>query len=350
MISLTFKNYKLNFVNPATTSRGTIIKKPGWFFELIDSEIHERKFHGECSVIPGLSIDNLSAMDSTIQEICIFVNAHQTLDLPVDIEDFPSIEFGFEMLLADYHSAKEKVYFQSDFSNGKHGIPINGLIWMGDKRKMYEQIKSKLEQEWRCIKIKIGGINFDDEIDLLKYIRHNFDESELELRLDANGAFEINQALEKLEILSQFDIHSIEQPIKQGNIEDMAILCQKTPIPVALDEELIGIYSTKVKKELLETIKPDYIIIKPSLLGGWNKSDEWIDIATELNIDYWVTSALESNIGLNAIAQWTSTKSTPNKIHGLGTGMLYTNNFHSPLKIKQDKLFFNPKENFQIQF
>ena len=350
MLSLTFKQYNLRFINPVTTSRGTMIEKPSWFFELTDSNLSERKFHGECSVIPDLSIDNLKLIESKMNDNCFLVNKNQTLEINTDNIIFPSVDFGFEMLLADYHSKNEKVLFENDFTDGYIGIPINGLIWMGDKRKMYGQIKSKLDRGWKCIKIKVGGIKFEDEIDILKYIRHNFDENELELRLDANGAFASVDALNKLEILSQFDIHSIEQPIRQGNIEEMAKLCQSSPIPIALDEELIGIFDKEKKIELLKSINPDYIIIKPSLLGGWKKSDEWIDIATEINIGYWITSALESNIGLNAIAQWTASKSDSNKVHGLGTGMLYENNFKSPLKIIHDKLFFDPEEKFQIQF
>lgn len=349
MINLKFFPYNLIFKRPSTTSRGTLTEKPGWIFELTDTDMDSLKFHGECPVIPGLSPDNILMVEDKLQNFCNKVNNLQTIELDEDLNLFPALQFGLETLKMAYNSKNEKVFFENEFTSGNRGIPINGLIWMGDKRNMFDQIKEKLNTGWRCIKIKIGGIDFNDEIKLLKYIRNEFSENELELRLDANGAFQYDEAIEKLTRLSQFYIHSIEQPIKQGNIEKMAEICDNSPIPIALDEELIAVNEIELKKKLLQTIKPDYIILKPSLLGGFEKSDEWINFTEVEDIEYWVTSALESNIGLNAISQWTSTKSDLNKVHGLGTGMLYVNNFESPLKIDRDELFFDPKENFKIK-
>jgi o-succinylbenzoate synthase len=346
MIELSYKKYDLIFRNPAGTSRGILKTKTSWIFILKDSEKPNKIFHGECSLIQGLSPDDSSLINDIMNEICIKVNNSQLLDNILIPEDFPAIKFGFEMLILDYNSEKEKLLFNSDFTLGKAGIPINGLIWMADKNNMFSQIKNKLDSGWNCIKLKIGAIDFNSEIELLKYIREQYSVDHVEIRLDANGAFKSEDALNKLNILSDFTIHSIEQPIKQGNIEKMSELCEISPIPIALDEELIGVASVE-KFKLLDTIKSAYIVLKPSLLGGFKESQEWTNIASSLNIEYWITSALESNIGLNAIAQWTATL-PGNKTHGLGTGMLYTNNFISPLNIKDQKLFYNISESWEI--
>ncbi|HSM64126.1 MAG TPA: o-succinylbenzoate synthase, partial [Gillisia sp.] len=221
-------------------------------------------------------------------------------------------------------------------------IPINGLVWMGEKSFMKEQILSKIKDGFKCIKLKIGAIDFNSELDLLKFIRSEFSSEEIEIRVDANGAFSPEDALAKLKRLSQFNIHSIEQPIKQGQWEKMAKLCELTPIPIALDEELIGITDVTKKLDLLQTIKPQYIIFKPSLIGGYRGTEEWLNLANEMSIGWWVTSALESNVGLNAISQWTFTKNSPLP-QGLGTGGLYTNNFESPLEVKNGTIMYNPK-------
>jgi len=238
-----------------------------------------------------------------------------------------------------------KILFDTDFTNGSYKIPINGLIWMGDKRYMFDQIKTKIAEGWSCIKMKIGAIDFQEELDLIKYIRSQFNVEELELRVDANGAFSPENALEKLKRLSDFHIHSIEQPIRAGQIEPMSVLCENTPIPIALDEELIGINRFDDKLALIKDIRPQYIILKPSLLGGWKASEEWIDIAKKYNTKYWATSALESNIGLNAIAQWTATLDK-DLVHGLGTGQLFTNNFPSPLYANKGYLSYRKEENW----
>ncbi|VAV83906.1 O-succinylbenzoate synthase, partial [hydrothermal vent metagenome] len=251
--------------------------------------------------------------------------------------EFPAIQFGLEMAFLSLKSQDKFTLFPSKFTEGKDTIPINGLVWMGDKQFMAQQIKEKIENGFRCIKMKIGSIDFKTEVELLRSIRQEFSVNDIELRVDANGAFSPNEALEKLKTLSEFDLHSIEQPIKQGQFEAMASLCEQTPLPIALDEELIGVFDITKKEELLHNINPQYIILKPSLIGGFKGSNEWIKSAEQQNIKWWITSALESNVGLNAIAQWTYTLG--NKMpQGLGTGSLFTNNFLSPLIVENGTL------------
>jgi L-alanine-DL-glutamate epimerase-like enolase superfamily enzyme len=245
------------------------------------------------------------------------------------------------MALLDLKAKGSKLLFPSIFTNGKTGIPINGLVWMGDKAFMQKQIREKIESNYHCIKLKIGALNFETELAIIKEIRREFSANEIEIRLDANGGFQPENALEKLKKLAVYDIHSIEQPIKQGLFEKMAQLCEQSPIPIVLDEELIGIESAD-KEFVIAKIKPAYIILKPSLLGGFKQSEEWIRLAEKHHVKWWVTSALESNIGLNAIAQWTYTLQSALP-QGLGTGQLYHNNIPSPLEISEAKLYYNPE-------
>jgi L-alanine-DL-glutamate epimerase-like enolase superfamily enzyme len=237
--------------------------------------------------------------------------------------------------------------FPSDFTKGKQHIPINGLVWMGDKAFMKKQLEEKLASGYSCIKLKIGAIDFETELELLQFIRNNYSSQEIEIRVDANGAFHSTAALEKLKRLAEFELHSIEQPIKQGQLHEMASLCETSPIPIALDEELIGVVSEAEKSKLISTIKPQYIILKPSLIGGFKSATDWINIAKLNNVGWWITSALESNIGLNAIAQWTATLNN-NMPQGLGTGALYTNNFNSPLVAENGILRFDTNANWQV--
>lgn len=347
MIELKVEKVDLIFKKPASTSRGMLFSKPSWIFVLTDTDRNSMKFHGECSIIPGLSVDDERRISDILQEICTTVNRRQNLDHVIIPNGFPSVEAGFEMLNKDHLSKVEKVLFDSEFTSGMKSIAINGLIWMGDKKSMFDQIRDKLINNWRCIKLKIGGIDFMEEIELLRYIRSHFNLHDLELRLDANGAFSPAEAMEKLKLLSDFDIHSIEQPIRQGQPDKMAHICEFSPIPVALDEELIGITEYAKKAQLIRDIKPAYIVLKPGLLGGWKHSEEWIRAAAMLNIAYWVTSSLESNIGLNAISQWTATLKN-DMVHGLGTGMLYKNNFDSPLEVSGPELHFRTKKRWKI--
>lgn len=287
----------------------------------------------------GLSADDRTDYEEKLYWLC--KNIHLDLEqLLAELIEFPSIQFGLEQAFLSLKSKNPFELFPSEFVSNQRPISINGLIWMGDKTFMKDQIKEKIASGFSCIKMKIGAIDFDQELKLLQFIREEFSAKDLELRVDANGAFAPENALEKLKQLSEFDLHSIEQPIKQGQYEEMARLCESTPLPIALDEELIGVFDVTNKKELLQTIQPQYIILKPSLVGGFAGSNEWITISENNNIGWWITSALESNVGLNAIAQWTYTLQSKMP-QGLGTGSLFTNNFESPLEVKNGHLQYN---------
>ncbi|MUP38548.1 o-succinylbenzoate synthase [Labilibaculum euxinus] len=329
MLKADYQYYPLKFKRVSGTSRGVLTQKDSWFIRIWDDKNPDVKGIGECSIIPGLSSDDKPGYENKIKEICESIDDYWYY-LEDGLTEWPSIYFGLETAFLDFQAKGSKVLFPSDFTNGKAQIPINGLVWMGDSGYMKEQIQQKLEDGFDCLKLKIGAIDFKEEINLLQSIRKDFGSDKIELRVDANGAFSPVDALNKLKVLSEFQIHSIEQPIKAGQWKEMADLCLASPMPIALDEELIGVHAQSLKKELLDAIKPQYIILKPSLLGGIKGSQEWIDLAEERNIPWWVTSALESNIGLNAIAQWTYTlnNSMP---QGLGTGQIYSNNIVSPL-------------------
>ena len=341
----TYQKYILNFKRPSGTSRGILKTKETWFIILNDNE---KQGIGECGILRTLSIDDRPDYEWKLKWVCSNINLGLE-KLLSEVFDFPSIQFGLEQAFLSLQSKSVFDLFPSEFTKGNQAIPINGLVWMGDKEFMKTQIKEKLATGFSCIKMKIGAIDFDAEVALLKSIRKEFSSNEIELRVDANGAFKPKNALEKLKILSELDLHSIEQPIKQGQLQEMALLCEKTPLPIALDEELIGIFSTQEKQEVLKMVKPQFIILKPSLVGGFGGTTEWIDIAKKNNVDWWITSALESNIGLNAIAQFTHT--LKNKLpQGLGTGGLFTNNFESPLEVKNGTLHYNNsnKWNFNL--
>jgi o-succinylbenzoate synthase len=339
----TYKKYKFLFKIPGGTSRGILHEKYSWFLILKNNS---KVGVGECSVINGLSVDDPSKIESKLDWICLNINTVPSL-LFKELIDFPAIAFGLEMALKAVDSVKENVLFPSTFTNGKNSIPINGLVWMGDIDFMKSQVDLKLSEGYRCLKLKIGALDFDKEYSLLKSIRDKYSSSELEIRLDANGAYSYKESLRILNKLSELNIHSIEQPIKAGQIKQMSELCISSPIPIALDEELIGINSIEDKIKLIEEIKPQYIIIKPSLIGGFKSSQEWINILPN-STKYWVTSALESNVGLSAISQWVYTLncSLP---QGLGTGALFSNNFSSPLSIKNAKLHYNKNNNWNIK-
>ncbi len=337
-----YKKYVLNFKRPSGTSRGILHQKETWFLILEDKE---KMGIGECGLFRGLSSDDVPDYEAKLKWVCQRINNLENLPW-AELKPYPSIQFGIEQALLSVKSETSFDLFPSAFVEGKQSISINGLVWMGDEGFMMEQIEQKLEEGFNCLKLKIGAIAFKKEIELIAAIRKEYNKDQVELRVDANGAFQSNEALEKLRILADFHIHSIEQPIKQGRWGEMADLCQKTPIPIALDEELIGVYDLIEKKKLLQTIKPQYLILKPSLLGGFKGCEEWISLAKEMQISWWITSALESNIGLNAIAQWTYTLNNALP-QGLGTGGLYTNNFDSPLKVKNGKLFYKRNKNWK---
>ncbi|PWG05271.1 o-succinylbenzoate synthase [Polaribacter aquimarinus] len=343
MIKAEYKKYILNFKKPSGTSRGILITKETWFIILKkDNKIGI----GETGLFKGLSIDDVFDYEEKLN--WVLLNLSKGKDwLLKELSEFPSIQFGLEQAFLSLKRNTPYDLFPSDFTQGKKAIPINGLVWMGDKNFMKQQIKDKLKHGYSCIKMKIGAIDFESEINLLKSIRKEFSSKEIELRVDANGAFKANKALEKLKMLSELDIHSIEQPIQSGQIDEMARLCEKSPLPIALDEELIGVFTYQKKKKVITTINPHYIILKPSLIGGFAGSKEWIKLAEENNSGWWVTSALESNIGLNAIAQFTYTLQSKLP-QGLGTGSLFTNNFESPLEVKNGTLHYNPAKNWNF--
>nr|WP_320120126.1 o-succinylbenzoate synthase [uncultured Marinifilum sp.] len=339
MLKADYIHYPLTFKRPSGTSRGILTQKDSWFIQIWDDRNPEVKGIGECSIIKGLSPDDRKGYVDKLKEVCNQIDDFWYY-LEEGLKEWPSIYFGLETAFLDFKSAGSKILFPSNFTNSNAQIPINGLVWMGDSLFMKEQIQSKLENGFDCIKMKIGAISFEEELQLLESIRNNFSADKVELRVDANGAFSPESAMEKLNALAQFDLHSIEQPIKNGQIKEMAALCAKTPLPIALDEELIGIYNFQDKANLLDQINPQYIILKPSLLGGIKGSKEWIDLAEERKIPWWITSALESNVGLNAIAQWTYTlKNTMPQ--GLGTGQIYSNNIVSPLFMDKGFLAYN---------
>lgn len=331
---------RLHFKQPAGTSRGIYTTRQVWYV-LATDEKNGQYGVGECAPLPQLSCDDLPDYEKILSDFCLKTAQNGQLDYEA-LRPYPSMLFGLETALRHLQKGTLQLW-DTPFAQGKQGIPINGLIWMGSFDEMYQRIQEKMKAGFRCIKVKIGAIDFDKELELLRFIRQHFSPEEIELRVDANGAFTPETAPQRLEQLSQFHLHSIEQPIRAGQWKEMAKLCASTPLPIALDEELIGINTTEEKIELLETIHPQYIILKPSLHGGLHGSEEWIRLAAERKIPSWVTSALESNIGLNAIAQWCATLN-PQMPQGLGTGLLFTDNIDFPLHIKNDCLWFHSEE------
>lgn len=331
---------RLHFKQPAGTSRGIYTTRQVWYVLATDEKTGQYGV-GECAPLPQLSCDDLPDYEKILSDFCLKTAQNGQLDYEA-LRPYPSMLFGLETALRHLQKRTLQLW-DTPFAQGKQGIPINGLIWMGSFDEMYQRIQEKMKAGFRCIKVKIGAIDFDKELELLRFIRQHFSPEEIELRVDANGAFTPETAPQRLEQLSQFHLHSIEQPIRAGQWKEMAKLCASTPLPIALDEELIGINTTEEKIELLETIHPQYIILKPSLHGGLHGSEEWIRLAAERKIPSWVTSALESNIGLNAIVQWCATLN-PQMPQGLGTGLLFTDNIDFPLHIKNDCLWFHSEE------
>ena len=320
-------------------------EKETWFIIL---EKDGKKGIGECGILRGLSADDRPDYEEILRWTCENIHLGEN-QLWEALMEFPSIQFGVEMAFRSLESETPFLLFPSDFTKGEKSIEINGLVWMGEEAFMKQQIEEKLATGFRCVKLKIGAIDFDQELQLLRYIRQHFTPEQVEIRVDANGAFDKTSALDKLNQLSGFELHSIEQPILKNNTDSMAELCKTTPIPIALDEELIGVFSLADKEALLQKIKPQYIILKPSFVGGFRGSKEWIALAEKYNIGWWITSALESNIGLNAIAQWTflQNNSMP---QGLGTGALYTNNFDCPLQVEQGQLWYKKELDWDFGF
>ena len=337
-----YKRYELHFKRPAKTSRGEYHTRNVWYLFL---EENGKTGIGECAPLPGLSTETPEEVEKLLSEIC--ANPSTFVKNPDATKKVSSVHFALEMAVQDLQNGGRQILFPSDFTEGKKGIPINGLIWMGDPEFMQQQIREKIEAGFRCIKLKIGSLNFEKELNILSSIRKKYDAGQLTLRVDANGAFQPDEAIEKLRRLAQFQIHSIEQPIAAGQWKEMAAVCKKSTVPVALDEELIGIHDKTQKEQLLETIQPQFLILKPSLHGGFSGCEEWIKLAEDRSVGWWVTSYLESDVGLNAIAQWTFRQNAKGH-QGLGTGQLFTNNIPSPLKISGEKLWFNLKKNFDF--
>jgi len=342
--SYTKRNLKFEFV--ARTSRGALREKDSYYVILSNGD---QSGIGEISPLKGLSVDFVPELEEEIQKTLNKINGLDETDIIKDLPSFldevvndmfPSIRFGVETAMYDLMNGGVRNIFPGQFSKGERGIDINGLIWMGDLEFMLTQITTKIYDGFRCIKIKIGGLDFERECDILKYVRNKYYKEEIEVRVDANGAFKPEVALEKLDILYEYDLHSIEQPVKPGQRDLMRSLCKQTPVPIVLDEELIGIHKQQDMKELLEYVRPQYIVLKPTLVGGFERCDQWIQEAENMEIGWWITSALESNIGLNAICQYTDNKSVIIP-QGLGTGELFSNNIPSPLVLKKSQIRIN---------
>jgi len=347
MLKAGFKKYTLNFINPAATSRGVYSLRDSWFVFLHDTDQPEICGVGECAPLPGLSPELDSDFEKKLADLC---HDPQSINerLPEGLDGLSSIQMGMETACRDlFVAGGTKRFIENEFTSGQRGIPINGLIWMGSVSFMEKQYQDKIREGYDCIKIKIGALDFPTELAWLREIRRQYPPDTLEIRLDANGAFTMEEAKKNLHHLSGLAIHSIEQPLMAGQWENMEILARENPIPIALDEELIGVESLQEKERLLQQIQPAYLILKPSLHGGFKGCQEWIDLARKQNIAWWVTSALESNIGLNAIAQWTSSLSNPLP-QGLGTGRLFTNNFPSPLYIEGSELKYKKDGCFDL--
>lgn len=336
MLKASYQKYLLRFKEPAGTSRGILTEKETYFIRIWEETQPDVYGIGECALFRGLSAEDCDGYEEKLRETCRTIDQWQESGL----KDWSSIRFGVEMALHDLANGGRRIYYPSSFTEGKDAIEINGLIWMGDQATMLHRVEEKLKKGFHCIKLKIGAIDFEAELSLLRYIRQRFTPAEVELRVDANGAFTPAEALAKLEALTPLVLHSIEQPLRQGQWKEMADLCRRAPIPIALDEELIGVNDFTRKQILLKTIRPQYIILKPALCGGFSGAEEWIRLAEDLSIGWWVTSALESNVGLNALAQWVATLGVYMP-QGLGTGELYTNNIASPLRQEGEKLSYD---------
>ena len=327
------------FKEPGGTSRGVLLEKVSFYIVIYNESTPEIKGVGECSILPNLSPDDRPNLEEKLNWVAQNINSVKDEYHSV-LQEWPAIIFAVETAFLDLKNGGKRIYFDSPFLTGGFKIPINGLIWMGDIETMQKRIEDKIAEGFRCLKLKIGALEFEKELELIAEIRKNFSEKELEIRLDANGAFDINNVFNVLDKLSPFYIHSIEQPIKHGQWEEMKLVCEKSPIDIALDEELIGVNDIDLKKELIKKIKPQYIILKPSLHGGINGANEWISIAEQNSVKWWITSALESNVGLEAIAQWSASLKV-DVPQGLGTGQVFANNIESNLKVENGMLFYS---------
>lgn len=338
---LEFAPYLLHFKVPSGTSRGVLTEKPTFLLKIYDENDPSKFGIGEAAVFPGLSPEADGNYVWKLTELL----ANVAIGKETDLSHHSSIQFGLEQAIYDFANDCKGIYFDTDFTQGKETIEINGLVWMGDIQQMLDRIEEKIEDGFKCIKLKIGAINWDSELFMIRSIRNRFNENDLTIRVDANGGFKFDGCLKKLGELADLAVHSIEQPIKAGSPEQMALLCNETPLPIALDEELIGKGLLEERIRTLETIQPQYIILKPALCGGFSGASEWIQEAEKRGIGWWITSALESNVGLNAIAQFTAAVNAKGP-QGLGTGNLFTNNFDTPIQLNKDRLAFHPHKIF----
>jgi mandelate racemase/muconate lactonizing enzyme family protein len=337
MLKAEYCRYNLIFKQPAVTSRAVMRDKLTYFIRVFDDRCPEKFGLGECALFEGLSCDDVPDYEDLLAKVCRCINEVN----PSQMAEYPSIRFGLETALCDLANGGVRKPFLSAWTDGRGKIPINGLVWMGTAEEMSRRVDEKIAAGFRCIKLKIGGVKFEDELDIIRRIRSEHSPEELEIRLDANGAFTTDNALDRLEALSVFTIHSLEQPIKASQWEAMAEICRKSPVPIALDEELIGLNNQDIRREMLSKVRPQYIILKPALIGGLHVAEQWIDLASEFGAGWWATSALESNVGLNAIAQWVTARGF-DMPQGLGTGALYVNNIPSPICQIGDGLIYDP--------
>lgn len=342
MLRAAYCSYQLHFNFVAVTSRQSMTKKETYFIKVWNTDRPEIYGVGECALFRGLSEEDSSDYEARLAKICRSIDSISFDDIRQS-----SIRFGLETALKDLNNGGHRIIFPSSWLSQRDGIEINGLVWMGDYDTMRSRLDEKIRNGSRCIKIKIGALDFSTEIKLLEYLRERYPENEIQLRLDANGAFSPDNALRLIDRLAKYDIHSLEQPIRQNQWAAMREICKYSPIPIALDEELIGNLAYDSRCRLLDAIMPKYIILKPSLCGGFSTADGWIKDAMDRDIGWWATSALESDIGLNAIAQWVASKDT-SVPQGLGTGMLYTDNIHSPLYVDESKLFYDPDGHWEL--
>uniref|UniRef100_A0AB33IWV8 o-succinylbenzoate synthase n=1 Tax=Prevotella sp. GTC17254 TaxID=3236794 RepID=A0AB33IWV8_9BACT len=334
---ITITHRQLHFKHPAGTSRGVYTTHDIWLLIVTHNGLTGI---GECAPLPDLSCDAIPEYEHILREVCRVVET--TGSIPFDmLRPYPSILFGLETAFAQIAAGGSIDFFDTPFGKGEEGITINGLVWMGTFDEMRHRIEQKLEQGFHCVKLKIGAIDFEQELALIQHIRRHFSKEQIELRVDANGGFTPDNAMRRLEQLSRFDIHSIEQPIRQHQWTDMGKLCRNTPLPIALDEELIGVNLPLMKAELLETIRPQYIILKPTLHGGMRGTEEWVNLARQRGIGSWITSALESNVGLNSVAQLAAKLYGPTvqMPQGLGTGQLFTDNIDMPIETRGEQLW-----------
>ena len=330
---LFFAPYTLHFRFPAGTSRGVLYHKKTYFLKYFDERQPEKAGYGEAALFEGLSPEEGPGYERKLSELSRNIREGK----PTDIKEYSSIIFGLEQAMADFSNGGKGIYFPSPFIDGKDSIQINGLIWMGSKDKMAERINEKIREGYRCIKIKIGAIDWAEELYLLSLVRELTHGKDIDLRVDANGAFTAENCMDRLRDLAPFYLHSIEQPVKAGQWDLMKEICRVSPVPIALDEELIGIGTDEKRRDLLNYVKPQFIVLKPALCFGFSGASSWISLAEELGIGWWITSALESSVGLDAIAQYTALQPLT-QAQGLGTGGLFTNNFSSPLILTGDRL------------